>query len=186
MSDVERETYLHAVRAEAWTAIMKAYSSTGDAGQIFAAVAEVYDRELRVHLAVDEASDRDYAEDVRSLTRARKNVQQMIDKATFGTAEHYGLQMILSDLEAVLGPDLVREADPTGTVLKSLPYEQRKRMLDALPDGPLDPEHERAAREMLGAVQKVIEERGGGHPPFIVIVEDETGPLLRERDEEGQ
>lgn len=176
MSDFEQETYLRETRAEAWDAFMKAYSSTGDAGQIFAAAAEVYERELRVHLDVDEASDRDYAAELRSLTRARDHVHQMIDAATFGTPEHLALQMILSDLESVLGPDLVREADPTGTVLTSLPYEQRKRMLDALPDGPLDPEHERAAREMLGVAQKVIEERGGQQPPFIplLIVEDQA------------
>lgn len=169
MSDFERETYLRETRAEAWDAFMKAYSSTGDAGQIFAAAAEVYERELRGRLDVDEASDRDYAADLRSLTQARTNVQQMIDKAEFGTPEHFGLQMILADLEAVLGPDLVREVDPTGTVLTALPYEQRKRMLNALPDGPLDPEHERAAREMLGL---------GRTPGVFVVTEEEAHQAL--------
>lgn len=157
MSDVERETYLHRIRAEAWKALIAA---KGDPAQVFAAAAEVYERELREHF---DASDADFAGDFEHLARARTNVRQMIDAASFGTPEHYGLQMILSDLDAVLGPDLLREADPTGEILKPLPLAERKRMLDA-----------------LDMVQKVVDERGGGQPPYIVIVEDEMGPILEE------
>jgi hypothetical protein len=176
MPEFEHEKHLHGLRAEAWDAFRAMLGRPHT--QAFAAAADVYERELRALLSADAESDRDYVDEMQHLTRARKNVQQMIDAIPFGTAEHYGLQMILADLNAVLGPDLLREADPTGEVLKELPFEERRRMLDAIPDGPLDPEHERAAREMLGAAQRMIEERGGEQPPFIVIVLDEAGPLF--------
>lgn len=164
----EHEQYLRALGAEAWNALIDA---TGDPGQVFAAVVEVYERELRAHHDADQTSDRDYADEIQTISRARTNVQQMVDAATFGTSEHYGLQMILADLNEVLGPDLLREADPTGEALKQLPLAERKRMLDA-----------------LDSVQKVIDERGSGQPPLIVIVEDEMSPIMeraRQLREEG-
>lgn len=136
MSDVEQETYLHKTRAEAWDAFMKRYSSTGDAGQIFAAAAEVYERELRVHLDVDEASDRDYAAELRAVSEARDLAYEVLDELDPERPMAARLRRLITQLDKLLGPDLVREADPTGTVLKSLPYEQRKRMLDAIDSGP--------------------------------------------------
>lgn len=130
-----QEKRLHELRAKAWEAFRQGLVSGADAPQLFARASEVYERELSDRIDADQASDRDYADDVRSLTRARTNVQQMIDSQKFGAAEHYGLQMVLADLNAVLGPDLLREADPTGKVLKALPFEERKRMLDAIDSG---------------------------------------------------
>lgn len=46
MADFDREKHLHELRAEAWRTFMEAYARTADAGQIFAAAAEIYEREL--------------------------------------------------------------------------------------------------------------------------------------------
>jgi hypothetical protein len=179
MPEFEQEKYLRETMAEAWEAYRLSLGLTHT--QAFSAAAAVYERELRAQLSADDASDRDYAEEIRSISRARSNVQQMIDAAEFGTAEHYGLQMILSDLNAVLGPDLVREADPTGEVLKALPYEQRKAMLDAIPEGPGSPEHERVARQMMGLPALEV-----GSPEHDTFCMDETAKMAAEDVARGE
>jgi hypothetical protein len=161
MSDVERETYLHGIRAEAWDAIMKAYSSTGDAGQIFAAVAEVYERELRKAAEQRAAAEEGHAAIFNGAFDARVVAYEMLDQLSSPCPEREDVQRIIAELDKVLGPDFVREADPTGKTLKSLPFAERKRMLDA-----------------FDSAQKMIDERGTGQPPLILIVEDEVGPLL--------
>lgn len=177
MPDFEREKYLHKIRAEAWDAFMQRYSSTGDAGQIFAAAAEVYERELRTHLDIDEASDRDYTDELRAVSEARDIAYEMLSQLVSGP-EREDVLRIVAKLDEVLGPDLVREADPTGQVLRPLAYEERERLLDAIPDGPLSPEHERAARGILDSVEQLIEAQGGKRPTKIIILEDEVGPIL--------
>lgn len=144
MTDFEHEKQLHELRAQAWDAFMKAYARTADAGQIFAAVAEVYEGELRTGFSIDEASDRDYADEIRDISRARDLAYEELDSAPSDR-----LQSIIAELDKVLGPDLVREADPTGKFLKSLPFEERKRILDAIDSG-----------------------------SKVIFVEDEMGPIL--------
>jgi hypothetical protein len=148
----EFEERLLATRTEAYAAFSKAVEDRRPLPQIFAIGAEAYEAELRLTASTTEAADRDFAEDMRALDRVRANAQQMNDAATVGTPEHFGLQMILADLDKVLGPDLVREADPSGEVLKSLPYDERKRMLAAFD------------REDTGQA--------------IIVMVDECGPLL--------
>lgn len=174
MPDFEREKYLHKIRAEAWDAFMQRYSSTGDAGQIFAVAAEVYERELRTRMSQAACTDEFY----EAIGRARDNAHQMLADEPMLTARRYGLQSIIDELDKVLGPDLVREADPTGQVLRPLAYEERKRLLDAIPDGPLSPEHEQAARDILDSVEQLIEARGGERSAKIIILEDEMAPIL--------
>ena len=181
MSDVEQETYLHKTRTEAWDAFMKRYSSTGDAGQIFAAAAEVYERELRVHLDVDEASDRDYAAEIRSISIARDIAHEILDELDPERPMAGRLRTLIAELGKVLGPDLVREADPTGTVLKALPYEQRKAMLDAIPEGPGSPEHERVARQMMGLPALEV-----GSPEHDAFCMDETAKMAAEAVARGE
>jgi hypothetical protein len=161
MSDVERESYLHRVQAEAWTAIMKAYSSTGDAGQIFAAVAEVYERELRKAAEQRAVAEQGHAAIFNGAFDTRVVAYEMLDQLSSPCPEREDVQRIIAELDSVLGPDLLREADPSGEILKPLPLAERKRMLDT-----------------LDSVQKVIDERGSGQPPLIVIVEDEFPALL--------
>jgi hypothetical protein len=158
MSDVERETYLHAVRAEAWAAILAA---KGDPGQVFAAAAEVYERELRDAIEGRVEAEKGHASIFSGAFDARIVAYEMLDQLSSPCPEREDVQRIIAELDKVIGPDFVREADPTGKVLKSLPYEQRKQMLDA-----------------LDMVQQVVDERGGKQPPLILIVEDEVGPLM--------
>lgn len=158
MSDAELEMRLRAIRAEAWAAILAAH---GDPSQVFAAAAEVYERELRLHASVDAASDADWEKEVRAISKARDIAYEMLDQLVNFCPERTDVERIIAELDKVLGPDLVREADPTGQVLKSLPFDERKRMLDA-----------------LDMVQDVVDERGSGQPPLILILEDEMGPIL--------
>jgi len=179
MSDVERETYLHGIRTEAWDAFMKAYSSTGDSGQIYAAAAEVYERELRAQLDTKVTSDRDYTESLRSLTRIRKTVQQMIDGVTYGTTDlalvhRTDLDAVLGDVSAVLGPDLLREADSTGEILKELPFEQRKAMLDAIDGGPKAIEGSDGREQLRRFDRDAIAERLSDYLTQLGVDPDET------------
>lgn len=160
MSDIERETYLRRIRAKAWQAILAA---TGTPEQVFATAAEVYERELRSRMSLEGT-----AEYFRAISDAREAAYEVLDGMDPERPMAERLRELIAGLDEVLGPDLVREADPTGEVLKPLPYEQRKQMLDA--------------------VQQVTDERGGERPPMILIVEDEVGPVMeagrkrRERD----
>jgi hypothetical protein len=164
VSDVERETYLRGIRRRAWQAILAA---SGTPEQVFAAAAEVYERELLSRMSLEGT-----AEFLGLIADVRDAVYRARDTVGNDPADDYArLGGIIDSLDSVLGPDLLREADPTGEILKPLSLAERKRALD-----------------VLDSVQKVIDERGGGQPPYIVIVEDETGPLLeaakkrRERD----
>src|SRR3954465_865402 len=158
MRDGEHETYLHAVRAEAWAAILAA---KGDPGQVFAAAAEVYERELRDATEGRVEAERGHAVIFSGAFDARVVAYEMLDQLSSPCPEREDVQRIIAELDKVLGPDFVREADPTGKTLKSLPFAERKRMLDA-----------------FDSAQKMIDERGTGQPPLILIVEDEMGPLL--------
>lgn len=156
------------LRAEAWsefiyprTAVANLAEPPVDCG--FIRAARVYERELAAVISANADSDRDYADELRVISEARLNAYQMLDALPPDdlTPERYGLTQIINLLDKVLGPDLVREADPTGQVLKSLPYERRKRMLDA-----------------LDSAQKLAKEHDGEPPQLILIVEDEMGPIL--------
>jgi hypothetical protein len=158
MSDVERETYLRRIRNKAWQAILAA---SGTPEQVFAAAAEVYERELRDATEGRVEAEKGHAVIFRGAFDARVVAYEMLDQLSSPCPEREDVQRIIAELDKVIGPDFVREADPTGKTLKSLPFAERKRMLDA-----------------LDAVQKMVDERGGKQPPLIVIVEDEVGPLM--------
>jgi hypothetical protein len=123
---------LRALRVEALYAFRRAAITTQDAGQAFAGGAEVYERELRKATEGRVMTVTVADEGLQAASRARDTAYQMLDREPDFTPESYGLQVIIAELDKVLGPDLVREADPTGKVLKPLPYEDRKRMLAAL------------------------------------------------------
>lgn len=162
MTEFERETYLREIMAEAWEAYRLSLGKTQT--QAFSVAVHPYERELRVLLSADAASDRDYMDEMRAVSTARDIAHEVLDELDPDRPMAVRLRALVAELNKVLGPDLVREADPTGKALKSLPYEERKAMLDAIPDGPLDAEHERAAREMLGAAKMAAEDvvRGEG------------------------
>jgi hypothetical protein len=143
MADFEREDYLRKIKAEAWDAYRLSLGRTQT--QAFSVAVHPFERELRVLLAANEASDRDYADEMRAISTARDIAHEVLDELDPDRPMAARLHSLVVELDKVLGPDLVREADPTGKVLKSLPYDERKAMLDAIPDGPLEvgsPEHD--------------------------------------------
>jgi hypothetical protein len=161
------ESYLDDVRAEAWGEHVYPRPAIDELAApplngAFSRVSRVYERELRQTAKERVMTVRVADESIQAASKARDTAYQLLDKMPFGTrAQRYGLQTIIAELDKVLGPDLVREADSTGKALKALPFEERKRMLDA-----------------LDSVQKVIDERGGGQPPMILVVEDEFPAIL--------
>jgi hypothetical protein len=170
MSEESIKSYLDDVRAEAWSEHVYPRPAVDELAAppldgAFSRVARVYERELRRTAEERSMTVRVADESLQAASRARDTAYQMLDWEPGFTPERYGLQVIIAELDKVLGPDLVREADPTGKVLKPLPFTERKRMLDA--------------------VQKMIDERGGeqGSSRTILIVEDEVGPILKKAQE---
>lgn len=158
MTEFERETYLRETMAEAWEAYRLSLGKTQT--QAFAVAVHPFERELRALLSANEASDRDYADEMRAVSRARDLAYEEMDSAPSDR-----LQSIIAELDKVLGTDLVREADPTGKVLKSLPYDERKALLDAIPDGPLEvgsPEHDAFCMDQTAKMAAEDVARGEG------------------------
>lgn len=154
------------LRAEAWseyiyprTAVANLAEPPVDCG--FIRAAHVYERELAAVISANAMSDSDYVDEMRVVSEARLNVQQMLDALPPDdlTAERYGLTQIINLLDQVLGPDLVREADPTGQVLKPLPFDERKQMLDALDAGDRGP---RVAGYFIDEAAKIWRPQGEG------------------------
>jgi hypothetical protein len=161
------ESYLDDVRAEAWSEhvyprpAVDALAAPPLDGA-FSRVARVYERELRRTAEERTTTVRVADESLQAASKARDVAYEMLDQLVSGP-EREDVLRIIAELDKVLGPDLVREADPTGEVLKPLPFDERKRILDA-----------------LDMVQQVVDARGGGQPPYIVIVEDEFPAILKQ------
>lgn len=158
MTDEEQQRYLDAVRAEAWTEHIYPRVAVGSRTEpapsgCFARTSAVYERELRSKLDERAAVARGAANIFQAVSQARDVAYEMLDQLVSGP-EREDVLRIVAELDKVLGPDLVREADPTGKVLKSLPFDERKRILDA------------------------FDREDTGQP--IIIVEDEFPKLLRE------
>lgn len=123
---------LRELRVEALYAFRRAAITTQDAGQAFAGGAEVYERELRKATEERVMTVRVADESLQAASKARDIAYELRFREPDESTAREELDRLIAELDKVLGPDLVREADPTGEVLKPLPYEDRKRMLDAL------------------------------------------------------
>lgn len=155
------------LRAEAWVEyiyprVAVANLAEPPIGCGFIRAARVYERELAALTSANEVSDHDYADEMRAVSEARDIAYEMLSQLVSGP-EREDVLRIVAKLDEVLGADLVREADPTGEVLQPLPFEQRRRMLEA-----------------LDSAQKVAQERDAGQPPLILVMEDEGHLLLDE------
>jgi hypothetical protein len=177
MTEEERETlrvqrYLDAVRAEAWSEHLYPRTAVGEFAEPpldsgFVRTVAVYERELRDKMELGDAIVLGSSKTLRVMSEARDIAYEMLDQLSSPCPEREDVQRIIAKLDEVLGPDLVREADPGGLVLKPLSSDERRKILDR--------------------VQKMAEERGA-QPSTIIIVEDEMGPILervRQRRQEA-
>lgn len=155
--DEDHERYLCGLKHQAWAEFNHPRVNFVDPPQAFARAAKVYEDELTRKTDHDIVMAKGAGVWLHAMTEARDTAHQMLDKHTELDADCYSLQRIIAALDSVLGPDLVREADPTGTVLKPLSHADRKALLDALDE---------ADRR--------------SHPKMIMIVEDEASQLLGE------
>jgi hypothetical protein len=165
MSEESIKEYLDDVQAEAWSEHIYPRPAVGSLAAppmdgAFIRAARVYERELRRTAEERVMTVRVADESLQAASKARDVAYEMLSQLVSGP-EREDVLRIVAELDKVLGPDLVREADPTGEVLKPLPFDERKRMLD-----------------VLDRVQEVVDARGSGQPPLIIVVEDEMGPLL--------
>jgi hypothetical protein len=176
MSEESIKKYLDDVQAEAWSEHIYPRPAVGSLAAppmdgAFIRAARVYERELRRTAEERTTTVRVADESLQAASKARDVAYEMLEQLINPCPEREDVLRIIAELNKVLGPDLVREADPTGKVLKPLPFDERKRVLDA-----------------LDMVQQVVDERGGGQPPYIVIVEDEFPAILEQarKQREGE
>lgn len=184
MSD---ERYLDAIHAEAWSEHIYPRAAVDKLAEppltgTFARTSRVYERELIKQLDERAAVAQGASKIFEAVSRARDIAYEMLDQLVNPCPERTDVERIVAELDKILGPDLVREADPTGKVLKPLPYDERKRILEAMIDSSPKPEYVEAVRW----ARELAEARGTGEPPLILVVEDEMGPLLEKARGESE
>lgn len=123
------EFYMRGLRSRAWAEFIYPRSDILDPTQAFARAVKVYEDELEHERALTAQLSSSY---LRVMSQARDVAYEMLDQLVNPCPEREDTLRIIAELDKVLGPDLVREADPTGTVLKPLPHADRKAMLDTL------------------------------------------------------
>lgn len=176
------ESYLDDVRTEAWSEHVYPRPAVDELAAppldgAFSRVARVYERELRRTAEERVMTVRVADESLQAASKARDIAYELRFREPDESTAREELDRLIAELDKVLGPDLVREADPTGEVLKPLPFEERKRMLDSMIDSPVRPDYVRAVQNAL----ELAEARGDRQPPTIIIVEDEASKLMADR-----
>jgi hypothetical protein len=176
MSEESIKEYLDDVQAEAWSEHIYPRPAVGSLAAppmdgAFIRAARVYERELRRTAEERTTTVRVADESLQAASKARDVAYEMLEQLINPCPEREDVLRIIAELDKVLGPDLVRAADPTGEMLRPVPFEDRKRILD-----------------VLDRVQDVVDARGGGQPPYIVIVEDEFPAILEQarKQREGE